>query len=50
MQGKCSISGKDGRSSSKYTFADKSVIVAPTKAISMPDTDITFKFDKKSEQ
>ena len=40
------ISGKDGRSSSKYTFADKSVIVAPTKAISMPDTDITFKFDK----
>ena len=40
------ISGKDGGSSSKYTFADKSVIVAPTKAISMPDTDITFKFDK----
>ena len=40
------ISGKDGKSSSKYTFADKSVIVAPTKAISMPDTDITFKFDK----
>ena len=42
------ISGKDGRSSSKYTFADKSVIVAPTKAISMPDTDITFKFDKEN--
>jgi len=40
------ISGKDGKSSSKYTFADKSVIVAPTKAISMPDSDITFKFDK----
>ena len=42
------ISGKDGRSSSKYTFADKSVIVAPTKAISMPDTDITFKFSKEN--
>ena len=42
------ISGKDGRSSSKYTFADKSVIVAPTKAISMPDSDITFKFSKEN--
>jgi len=42
------ISGKDGRSSSKYTFADKSVIVSPTKAISMPDTDITFKFSKEN--
>ena len=42
------ISGKDGRSSSKYTFADKSVIVAPTKAITMPDTDITFKFSKEN--
>ena len=42
------ISGKDGRSSSKYTFADKSVIVAPTKAISMPDSDITFKFTKEN--
>jgi hypothetical protein len=42
------ISGKDGKSSSKYTFADKSVIVAPTKAISMPDSDITFKFSKEN--
>ena len=37
------ISGKDGKSSSKYTFADKSVIVAPTKTITMPDTEIAFK-------
>ena len=40
------ISGKDGRSSSKYTFADKSVIVAPTKTITMPDTEIAFKLTK----
>ena len=40
------ISGKDGKSSSKYTFADKSVIVAPTKTITMPDTEIAFKLTK----
>lgn len=40
------ISGKDGRSQSKYTFADESVIVAPTKTISMPDTEVSFLFKK----
>ena len=40
------ISGKDGKSASKYTFADKSVIVAPTKTITMPDTEIAFKLSK----
>ena len=36
------LSGKDGRSTSKYTFADESVIVAPTKSITMPDTEVGF--------
>ena len=40
------ISGKDGRSQSKYTFADESVIVSPTKSISMPDTEVSFVFKK----
>ena len=38
------ISGKDGRSNSKYTFADESVIVAPTKTITMPSTEVSFTF------
>ena len=41
------ISGKDGKSSSKYTFADKSVIVAPTKAINMPDQYVSFTLKKE---
>ena len=40
------ISGKDGRSNSKYTFADESVIVAPTKTITMPSTEVSFTFKK----
>ncbi len=40
------LSGKDGRSTSKYTFADESVIVAPTKTISMPDTEVAFTLKK----
>ncbi len=40
------ITGKDGRSTSKYTFADESVIVAPTKSITMPDTEVSFTLKK----
>ena len=32
----------------KYFFADKSVIVAPTKTITMPDKFVTFTFKKES--
>jgi hypothetical protein len=32
----------------KYFFADKSVIVAPTKSITMPDKFVTFTFKKES--
>ena len=34
------------KQSIKYFFADKSVIVAPTKTITMPDTEIAFKLTK----
>ena len=40
------ITGKDKRSTSKYTFADESVIVAPTKGISMPDKFVDFTITK----
>ena len=36
------ISDTNSRQSIKYFFADKSVIVAPTKGISMPDKYVTF--------
>ena len=36
------ISDSNSRQSVKYFFADKSVIVAPTKGISMPDKYVTF--------
>lgn len=39
---------QDGNSKQKikYFFADKSVIVAPTKSITMPDTFVSFTFKK----
>jgi len=36
------ISDANSRQSVKYFFADKSVIVAPTKSINMPDKYVTF--------
>lgn len=40
------IKDAGGRQSIKYFFADKSVIVAPTKTISMPDKHVTFNLKK----
>ena len=41
------ISDSNSRQSVKYFFADKSVIVAPTKGISMPDKYVTFTLKRK---
>ena len=41
------ISDTNSRQSVKYFFADKSVIVAPTKGISMPDKYVTFTLKRK---
>lgn len=40
------IKDANGRQSIKYYFADKSVVVAPTKAINMPDKFVTFSLTK----
>ena len=40
-----SVTG-DGKQSIKYYFADKSVVVAPTKMINMPDKFVTFSLKK----
>ena len=40
------IKDAGGRQSIKYFFADKSVIVAPTKTINMPDKYVTFNLKK----
>ena len=42
------ISDSNSRQSVKYFFADKSVIVAPTKGISMPDKYVTFTLKRTS--
>jgi len=40
------IADKNSKQSIKYFFADKSVIVAPTKNITMPDKEVTFTLKK----
>ena len=40
------IASADTKQSIKYFFADKSVIVAPTKAINMPDQYVSFTLKK----
>ena len=40
------IADNNSKQSIKYFFADKSVIVAPTKNITMPDKEVTFKLKK----
>jgi len=40
------IASSNNKQAIKYFFADKSVIVAPTKTITMPDTEIAFKLSK----
>jgi hypothetical protein len=40
------IKDANGKQSIKYYFADKSVVVAPTKAITMPDKYVTFQLAK----
>ena len=42
------ISDTNSKSSIKYFFADKSVIVSPTKGISMPDKYVTFTLKNNS--
>ena len=48
FEGESHVNIADGNSkqSVKYFFADKSVIVAPTKTITMPDTFVSFTFKK----
>jgi len=40
------IKDNNSKQSIKYFFADKSVVVAPTKSINMPDKFITFTLSK----
>ena len=40
------IADTNKQQSVKYFFADKSVIVAPTKSINMPDKEVTFTFKR----
>ena len=42
------IKDANGRQSIKYYFADKSVVVAPTKTINMPDKFVTFTLKKEN--
>ena len=42
------IADSNSKQSIKYFFADKSVIVSPTKNISMPDKEVTFTFKKET--
>jgi hypothetical protein len=42
------INEEKSKQNIKYFFADKSVIVAPTKSITMPDKFVTFTFKKES--
>ena len=40
------IKDANSKQSIKYYFADKSVVVAPTKMINMPDKYVTFSLKK----
>ena len=42
------IKDANGRQSIKYYFADKSVVVSPSKTISMPDKYVTFTLKKEN--
>ena len=42
------IKDANGKQSIKYYFADKSVVVAPTKDINMPDKFVTFQLTKEN--
>jgi len=42
------IKDANGKQSIKYYFADKSVVVAPTKDITMPDKFVTFQLTKEN--
>ena len=42
------IADTNSKQSVKYFFADKSVIVAPTKNITMPDKEVTFTLKKET--
>ena len=42
------IAEEKSKQNIKYFFADKSVIVAPTKSITMPDKFVTFNFKKEN--
>lgn len=44
---KLTIKDANGKQSIKYYFADKSVVVAPTKPITMPDKFVTFQLTKE---
>ena len=44
FDGESHVEVVEGKQKVKYFFADKSVIVAPTKSITMPDTFVSFKF------
>jgi hypothetical protein len=42
------IADSNSKQAIKYFFADKSVIVSPTKNITMPDKEVTFTFKKET--
>ena len=46
FDGESHVEIAEGKQKVKYFFADKSVIVAPTKSITMPDTFVSFTFKK----
>ena len=46
FDGESHVEIAEGKQKVKYFFADKSVIVAPTKSITMPDTFVSFTFTK----
>ena len=46
-QNNMTISDEKSKQSIKYFFADKSVLVAPTKAINMPDKEVAFTLKKE---
>ena len=41
------IKDSNSKQAIKYYFADKSVVVAPTKMITMPDKYVTFSLKKR---
>ena len=47
FDGESHVEIAEGKQKVKYFFADKSVIVAPTKSITMPDTFVSFTFTKE---